>query len=79
MMLHESKRNELETLRQEIAEIEADERDRQREKDLMEKRIRQRLEMIDAYQEHMDWKARSLQKEKEEEALIRAEVRRHPE
>ncbi|KAJ3337788.1 mannosyl-oligosaccharide alpha-1,2-mannosidase, partial [Kappamyces sp. JEL0680] len=66
----EKMKAELEDLRIDLAQEEQEAQARKREEDLLQSRIRKRLETIDAYQAQVaDKKARQLEEKKEEEAF----------
>ncbi|KAI9144538.1 tumor suppressor, Mitostatin-domain-containing protein [Paraphysoderma sedebokerense] len=74
MEAKEKFKEELEEVRIELSQQEQLDRDRQREQELMEKRIRERLALIDAYKEQIRHKRLLRQKEKEEEEVFRKKM-----
>lgn len=71
MALKERSKDEIENLRIELHLQEQEEHERKKEQQLLEKRIKQRLELLDAYRDHLAEKKRLIQKEREDETVFR--------
>ncbi|KAI8914431.1 hypothetical protein EDD86DRAFT_87151 [Gorgonomyces haynaldii] len=65
---------ELEELRIDLAQEEQEEAERRKEQEAMRQRVRKRLELIQAYQQQVEYKTQRLEKERQEEQVYREQV-----
>jgi hypothetical protein len=70
----EKAKEELENLRIELYQEEQEEAARLRDQDILQKRIRKRLELLDAYHQQIENKKLLLKKAKEEEDVFREKL-----
>ena len=74
----DAERDEMERIRMELHLEEQEERERQKERELLERRIRQRLELQGQHAQQMHFKQLRQQAEKEEEENFRQQVSSYP-
>jgi Trichohyalin-plectin-homology domain len=65
---------ELEELRTDLAQEEQEAAARSKEQDQLRQRVRKRLELIEAYQQQVEYKAKRIEVEKQEEDSYRSQV-----